>query len=210
MQWGNVNLITPRKSEYNPLSSLTLASLLTLTKGEAYLTRSKNPDFLPNGTVYEAMKCSRNSDHTDLPWPLRVRWSGSFQTSSNHKRDYPPHAIFADIEVEIVSKYRKKMIESFPDIGALRDKISKLLQDDYSFPDGIKTPTYGKETGSMLESVLLVEQLSASHAEYARQIQAMIKFCGKKSVMLAHPSGDKDSAVVREGFKDFIDVSLWK
>ena len=72
--------------------------------------REKEIDFLLEGTVYQAMKAGKQNvkakkgriNAQDLPWPLSVPWPGSFLKSSKPERDYLVHAIFADIEVEIV------------------------------------------------------------------------------------------------------------
>jgi len=153
-------------------------------------------------------------DVEGLPWPLSVPWSGSFLTSSNPSRDLPAHGIFADIEAEIVPKYRETMIQSYPDIGDLRQNIASLLEfyqkAEFEFPDGIPDPEYDEEmmVYEKPEAILLNERLSASHMRYNSQIEEIIKCCAKQPVMLAHPSGDLDSAVVREAFEDFITVSV--
>jgi hypothetical protein len=191
-----------------------------------YLARSETAMFRPGGVVYEAMMLCRAetpankakecqpSCHDDLPWPLSVPWSGSFLISSNPTRDLISHGIFADIEEDIVSGYRKGMIASIAEIGQLRDDICGILCftfGEFQFADGIETPEYHhhpKSAAGIADRMLRKEQLSASYMTYTSQVEDIIKFCGKQSVMLAHPFGDKDSVVVREAFKGFITVSV--
>ena len=125
-------------------------------KGPAWLERVGKKDFSPGGVVYEAMVLAKGTttvekakkqqnpslDVEGLPWPLSVPWSGSFLLSSKPSRDYIAHGVFADMEVMIVSMYRRKMIESSADISELRDEMVGLLRkfyDDFRFADGIET-----------------------------------------------------------------------
>jgi hypothetical protein len=198
------------------------ANLLTNLKAELYLTRSKMAQFLPNGVVFNAMvlcrsgtsankakECQPSFDSVDnLPWPLSVPWSGSFLISSNPSRDLIAHGIFGDIEDYIVSKYRENMIRRAPAIGQLRDDICVIFRSvfgEFEFADGIETPEY-HNMGNQ-EAMLIKEKLSASYSKYSSQVEDIIKYCGKQSVILAHPFGDKDSVVVREAFEGFITVS---
>ena len=108
------------------------------------------------------------------------------------------------------------MIESITGIGALCDEISRLLDkhyqgEGYSFPDSIKTLIYSENSQSVvLETLLLDKQLSASAIKYNKQLVKIIKYCGKQSILLAHPSGDEDCATVHEAFKEFISVTSGK
>ena len=183
--------------------------------------------FGPGGTIYEAMKLARKGqsvllaqrsqpsviDVEGLPWPLSVPWVGSFLTSSNPSRDLLRHGIFAEMEVELVAKYRELLIGDHEAIGNLRSEISLILEGylgndiEFQFPDGIEIPSYGNKTQEKLASILLSERLSTSHERYNNQVEDIIKFCARQPVMLAHPHGDEDSIVVREAFVDFINVS---
>jgi hypothetical protein len=161
----------------------------------------------------KAKECQPIVDHDDLPWPLSVPWSGSFLTSSNPSRDFPAHGIFGQIEELVVSEYRAELIEGFEKIGDLRNQIVAVLScyldpgSKFEFADGIKTPSYSLEKPMDLDSMLLEGRLKTSYENYNSQMLEIMKFCGKQSVMLAHPFGDKDSAVVRKAFEDFITVS---
>jgi len=182
-------------------------------------------DFLLGGTVYEAMVLARAGtkvgqakkwqpsriDVEGLPWPLTVPWMGSFLTSSNPSRDLVKHGIFADMEVELVSKYRLKLVESCHTIGLLRGEIAdfftSFMDEEFVYPDDLDSPVYYKSQMKEVDTVVHNERLLASHLNYNKQVEEIIKFCGKQSVLLAHPSSDKDSVVVREAFEVFIDVS---
>jgi hypothetical protein len=157
-------------------------------------------------TPFEAAKKSQPSriDIEGLPWPLTVPWSKSFLTSKHAGRDYIPHMIYADIEATIVPLYRPKMINS--QVEELRSEIAEVLgvhlpnRFDFEYPDDI-VYDYDEDENWVEnpESILLQERLSASHSKYNSQVEEIIKCCAKKSVMLAHPSGTYESAVVREG-----------
>lgn len=164
-------------------------------------------------TVKKAKKQQNPSlDVEGLPWPLSVPWSGSFLLSSKPCRDYIAHGVFSDMEVMIVSMYRWKMIESSADISELRDEMVGLLQKfypDFRFADGIETwDGFKDEEFQDLNTLLYDERLSASYLMYNSQVQEIIKFCAKQPVMLADPSGEKDSARVRAAFREFISVSF--
>lgn len=156
----------------------------------------------------------RSNEH--LLWPLTVPWPNSFVTSSNPARDFPRHGVFAAIEVDIVDRYRQKMIYASPEIGKLRRDILDILahyntlDDPYRFPDGLITPEkdgYGEKVDENIDEFLRAQRLSASFKRYTSEVEEIMKFCGKQSVMLGHPSGSKDSIVVREIFDEFIEVS---
>jgi hypothetical protein len=191
--------------------------------------------YKPGGKVYEAMMLARGSsvkkakktqpsviDLEDLIWPLSVPWSGSFLTSANTARDFPRHGVFAGIEEHVVNRYREGMVHRIPEINNLRYQISLLLGDFlikedegnhpvYTFPDKIPTldeDDEGMEGVTELGPLLLQEQVSNSFTTYNREVEDIVKCCAKQSVMLAHPSGSKDSAVVREAFDAFIKVSV--
>jgi hypothetical protein len=199
---------------------------MILSQGELYLRYKDSDDFKPNGKVYEAMLLERKGAHNpkksqrpvfqsngNLLWPLSVPWSGCFLISANPARDFPRHGIVAAIEVDIVEQYRQKMINASPEIGMLRNDISQVLgtpSDPYRFADGLHTPSkkeYSEMGEEDIEALVRRERLSASYARYGNEVQEIIKFCAKQSVMLAHPSGNEDSALVRDAFADFIDVS---
>lgn len=149
----------------------------------------------------------------NLPWPLSVPWPGSFLISKNTSRDYIPHAIFADMEKEMVSSYREEMILETPEIGEIRGLVADQLTpfmngQPFVFADGIEMPDYNDEFRFVkLQAVLRQERLSASYLKYNTEMEHIVKFCEKRSVMLAHPSGDLDSVPVREAFGAFITVS---
>ena len=163
--------------------------LTNFHKGKAWLERADKKEFIPGGAIYQAMTLGRAGTKVSeakvtqipsinidgLPWPLSVPWSGSFLTLANPARDFPVHGIFADIEMEIVRTYRRRMIESSADIFMLRGAI---------------------------------EQLKASHLKYVSQVEEIIKFCAKQSVLLAKPSGKNDSAQVHDRFDKFIRASF--
>ena len=195
-------------------------------KGKAWLERADKKEFIPGGAVYQAMTLGRagtkvaeakvtqipSIDIDGLPWPLSVPWSGSFLTSANPARDFPAHGIFADIEMEIVRTYRQRMIESSADIALLRGEIEALFREFYpnfQFADGIATPLeFNDEEFQDLDTLLIEEKLKASHSKYVNQVEEIIKFCAKQSVLLAKPSGENDSARVRDRFDKFIRASF--
>lgn len=149
----------------------------------------------------------------DLPWPLSVPWSGSFLTSSNPARDFPRHGVYAAIEAYVVPLYRVDMIERYPEVGDLRNDISEILgqyvegDEPFAFADGIETPeTYGVQH-TQLDAVLESDRLSDSFVRYHSEVKEIIRCCAKQTVMLAHPFGNQDSALVREAFEDFITVT---
>ena len=197
-------------------------------KGQAWLERAEKKDFHPGGAVYDAMELGRQGtsvakakkqqdtlDIKGLPWPLSVPWSGSFLTSTKPRRDLVSHGVFADIEMAVVQSYRRKMIEKFRNIGSFRLHLEELLQSymeeglKFKFADGINftLDIYGELEFEEHETVLLNHRLSASSSQYKSEVNDIIKFFAKQPVMLSHPSGDKDSAKVRNAFKDFIEVS---
>jgi hypothetical protein len=189
--------------------------------------------YKPLGDVYVAMEMAKTESVTKakkiqpefiqywgLIWPLRVPWSGSFLTSAHHARDFPRHGVFAGIEEYVVEQYREKMVLEICEIGSLRFRISELLTDyhsehenginsTYIFPDEYQvSPWADGLTKTSLETLLREEKLGQIFSKYKSEVEEIIKCCSKQSVMLAHPSGTQDSAVVRDAFKTFITVSV--
>ncbi|KAF8799686.1 hypothetical protein BYT27DRAFT_7316212, partial [Phlegmacium glaucopus] len=151
-----------------------------------------------------------------LPWPLTVPWVGSFLTSANPARDFPKHATFALIETEVVSLYRKDMIKACPTIGSLRLEISATLDHyqpadslKFKLPDGIKVPDAEDYENPVdddvpVETLVQNDQLASSFSDYTEELQDIIKYCGKKKIMLAVPGGSRDNERVRDAFEVFI------
>lgn len=153
-------------------------------------------------------------DYDGLPWPLSAPWSGSFLTSANPSRDFPKHGVYAGIEAHIVSIYREDMISAHPEIGYLRDDLKEVLRDylhdqeEYEFPDGIETPhPYRQKLLTKLDEALLKDQHSAAFSRYQGEVEDIIKFCSKQSVMLVQPGANEDNSEVRGAFTHFINVS---
>lgn len=201
-------------------------------KADLYEKHKNSADFKPNGKVYNAMVLVKGSpanknpkesqrpvfrSNEDLLWPLSAPWQGSYIISSNPARDFPRHGIYAAMEVEVVDMYRQRMINSSSEISMLRRDISELLgsfyppsADPFQYPDGLNAPSeeeFSQVADDDIDALERSERSSASYERYAAQVQEIIKFCGKQPVMLAHPSGSRDSAVVRDAFDDFIKVS---
>lgn len=198
------------------------------SQGRAYQKFEKDSAVSVNGPIYNAMKMAREGwsaskaqtvqqgliDVEDLPWPLTTPWSRSFLTSGNFARDFHRHAVYGLVEKFIVASYRQMMIKSSYEIGQLRKDILKLLErymPDFKFPDGIVTPSQKEynevDNPDNLEDLLQTTNLTASFSKYNKDVEDIIKFCSKKSVMLANPNGSRDSAVVRRAFRKFIKVS---
>lgn len=153
-------------------------------------------------------------NYEGVPWPLTVPWLGSFVWSANPARDFPRHGVFATIEEHVVSLYRETMITQNPEVGELREDIISIFNaycregSSFTFADGIPTPDTYTKAFVQTEQVLLEERLSASFAKYRSEVNEIIQFCAKKSVMLAHPLDNRDSAPVRDAFDGLIAVSL--